>query len=70
MINERTKHIDIAYHFVRQLIEEGWFSPKHIDTMINIADIFTKALSGERTQWLAQGMMGIITISAIEGKKH
>ena len=44
-LNKRTKHIDIRFHFLRDLFEEGLIHPVHIDTKLNIADAFTKPLS-------------------------
>lgn len=38
----RTKHIDIRYHFVRELIEEGVITTNYLCTGDMIADIFTK----------------------------
>jgi len=69
MINEKTKHIDIAYHYVRQMIEKGFFKPVHINTNVNEADIFTKALASERLKWLTQGLLGLIIVNMIEYEK-
>ena len=69
MINEKTKHIDIAYHYVRQLIQEGYFKPVHINTILNESDAFTKALTGERIQWLGKALLGMIKISMDEYQK-
>lgn len=42
--NHRTKHIDIKYHFVRNLILEKLFTLKYVNTKSNLADLFTKPL--------------------------
>lgn len=42
--HNRTKHIDIRYHFIRSEIEAGSINLQSIGTKDNIADIFTKAL--------------------------
>ena len=39
-----TKHIDIAYHLLRDLIKSGTLNLVYINTHQNIADIFTKGL--------------------------
>ena len=44
MYHERTKHIDIKYHFVRDVISEGKVVMKKIDTEKNPADMLTKPL--------------------------
>ncbi|KAF3642236.1 Polygalacturonase [Capsicum annuum] len=44
MYLERTKHIDIKYHFIRESIIEGKVSAQKINTTDNPADMFTKSL--------------------------
>lgn len=43
--HSRAKHIDINYHFIRNLYETGKFKLEYVKTNNNIADIFTKALN-------------------------
>jgi hypothetical protein len=40
----RTKHIDIAVHFLRDHVKKGTLDLCYINTEYNLADIFTKAL--------------------------
>ena len=42
--NERSKHIDVRYHFIREQVELKKFVLKYIPTTDQIADIFTKPL--------------------------
>ena len=44
MFHERTKHIDIRYHFVRDLIAQGDIAVSKISTHDNPADMMTKTL--------------------------
>jgi len=44
MFHDRTKHIDIRYHFVRDVISGGDIVIKKINTADNPADMLTKAL--------------------------
>ena len=44
----RTRHINIKYQFVRQLVKEEKIKIKYVSTENNIADILTKALSEAR----------------------
>ena len=39
-----TKHIDIQYHFIRDLVEEKVISLEHISTENQLVDLFTKPL--------------------------
>jgi len=40
----RTKHINIAHHFLRDLVQNGTLDLVYINTEYNLADIFTKSL--------------------------
>lgn len=42
--HNRTKHIDIRFHFIRSEIEVGSINLQSIGTKENLADILTKAL--------------------------
>ena len=44
-VTERTKHIDVRHHFVRQLIQDGVITLTYCPTSNMIADILTKALA-------------------------
>ena len=44
VFHERSKHIDIDCHFVRELLLSGVISLAHISTKFQLADLFTKAL--------------------------
>ena len=43
-VNERTKHIDIRHHFVREKVADETIKVQYCDTNSMLADIFTKAL--------------------------
>lgn len=45
--SSRTKHIDIAYNFVYEKVQERTVVLKYVPTKEQIADIFTKALPRE-----------------------
>ena len=42
--HKRTKHIDIAYHFTRQMVDEDVVVLVKIDTADQVADMLTKPL--------------------------
>ena len=46
--HSRTKHIDIRFHFIRELVEEKIISLEYIPTDDQRADIFTKPLDKSR----------------------
>lgn len=46
LTNQKTKHIDIRYHFIRELIKNGKIKLEYIRSQNNVADGFTKYLNG------------------------
>jgi hypothetical protein len=46
--HSRTKHIDIAYHFLRDLIADGTLNTIYVNTLENLADLFTKGFPRQR----------------------
>ena len=77
-IGDQTKHIDVAYHYVHELVDNGTLTLIHVPTVDNPADICTKALpllrfkltSGnlhwvtiEKRYWnLASGYVSLLTL--------
>jgi hypothetical protein len=43
--HSKTKHIDVQYHFVRDMIEEKKVSLMKVDTLKNVVDSLTKSVS-------------------------
>ena len=56
----RTKHIDIAHNFLRDLVESGMIEIIYIQTWENLADIFTKGLPRPLHEDLTTGI-GVIS---------
>ena len=54
---ERTKHVDIKYHFVTETLESGAVTLEWIPTAEQQADIFTKALHGPVFEHLRSKLM-------------
>ncbi len=42
--HQRTKHIDVRYHFIRQLPEDGIIDATYVPSKEQKADLFTKPL--------------------------
>ncbi|KAK3015419.1 hypothetical protein RJ639_007491 [Escallonia herrerae] len=57
VFQERTKHIEIDFHFIRQHIQSQTIATKSISSQDQLADIFTKALGHDRFHQLL-GKMG------------
>ena len=44
-VSMRTKHIDVRYHFIRDLIQDGYLNLQYVSTDNNYADFMTKNVS-------------------------
>lgn len=53
---ERTKHIDVRHHHIRERVEENAIKLQYISTNEMTADALTKPLTGEKTQKFAAKM--------------
>ncbi|CAA0825692.1 Unknown protein [Striga hermonthica] len=58
MYHSRTKHIDVRYHWLRQVVEEQQFKLEKIHTDENPADMMTKVVTGGKLQLCAE-LIGI-----------
>ncbi|GJW58856.1 retrovirus-related pol polyprotein from transposon TNT 1-94 [Tanacetum coccineum] len=52
--HSRTKHIDVRYHFIKEHVEKGIVELFFVGTEYKLADLFTKALSGDRFKYLVR----------------
>jgi hypothetical protein len=59
--HSKTKHIDIQYHFVRDMVEEKKVLFTNVDTLKNVVDLLTKSVSIEKFSW-CRGSMGIAAL--------
>nr|GFB54566.1 serine decarboxylase [Tanacetum cinerariifolium] len=48
MFHKRTKHIDVRYHWIRDVIEDGNFELNKVHTDDNASDMLTKAVAREK----------------------
>ena len=58
-VTERSKHIDVKYHFVKALHGAGIIDVEHMATSKMVADIFTKTLVDGAFNQHARRLLGI-----------
>ncbi|GJT30559.1 retrovirus-related pol polyprotein from transposon TNT 1-94 [Tanacetum coccineum] len=51
MFHERTKHINVRYHFIREIVESKEIGVAKIGTKDNAADAFTKVVPGPKFKY-------------------
>jgi hypothetical protein len=54
ILHDRSKHIKILYHFIRECVERGDVVLEFVDTQDQLADMFTKALGRVHFQELRE----------------
>lgn len=47
-MSDRLKHIDIKFHFLKQIVEEGRLEFNYVSSQCNVADILTKAVANSK----------------------
>jgi len=54
--HSKTKHIDVQYHFVRDMIENKKVLLVKVDTLKNTSNALTKSMSSEKLSWCRETM--------------
>ena len=63
---KRTKHLDIRYFYVKDLLERGIVELEHCSTEDMIADFFTKPVQGKKFQIMRDIILNRTTESALQ----
>ena len=55
--HSKTKHIDVQYHFVRDMIEDKKVLLVKVDTLKNTVDALKKSVSSKKLSWCREKMI-------------
>ncbi|KAG8473087.1 hypothetical protein CXB51_034983 [Gossypium anomalum] len=67
MFHERTKHIDVRYHFVRDIIDRGDIVVSKISTHENPTDVMTKSLPITKFEHCLTWLAFIVEVKPLRG---
>jgi hypothetical protein len=58
IVSQRTKHIDIRYHFIRDVLLQGLVCLEYVQSADNIADLFTKPMTKVKLNQFMKELFG------------
>ena len=62
-----TKHIKVGWHLIREAYDDNTITPPHVSSKLQLADIFTKAMSHDRNQYLVHKLLLVNPLASIWG---
>ena len=58
ILSQRSKHIDIKYHFIREQVKNKTIKPIYLPTDNMIADPLTKSIGAQQLKRVIKGLIG------------
>ncbi|GJV78388.1 hypothetical protein Tco_1509972 [Tanacetum coccineum] len=65
VLHSRTKHINVRYHFIKEQVKNGTIELYFVRTEYQLADMFMKAHSKERFEYLV-GQLAMRCLTPVE----
>ena len=59
IIHDRSKHIDIKYHFIREKVLSGFIELTHVPSDSNVSDLITKPYSKQKLHRFSSMLFGV-----------
>lgn len=64
MLDARTKHIELKYHFLRERVHNKEVRMEHVTSKEQLIDIFTKPLTKATSKYL-RGKLGVVSLHSV-----
>ena len=68
MFHDKSKHIEIKYHYIRDMVQRGALKLQYVVTEKKIADVLTKPLARVKFEYFRE-RIGVLMIEDISRKK-
>ena len=59
VFHDKSKHIEIKYHFIRDMVQKGAVKLKYVPTEEQVADVLTKPLAHVKFEYF-QDKLGVV----------
>ena len=59
IVSQRSKHIDIKYHFIREVLQQDFISLNYVVSADNVADVMTKPMSKVKLTHFKSVLLGV-----------
>ena len=65
MFHDESKHIEIQYHFIRDMLQRGAIKLHYVGTDEQVADVLTKPLSRVKFEYI-RDKLGVVQNTSLE----
>ena len=56
VFHDKSKHIEIRYHYIRDIVQKGAVKLKYVPTEEQVADVLTKPLSHVKFEYFQENL--------------